>query len=121
MAAAVHELSIVLGVVETVKEALVSTPCRRVLRVRMRVGAISGAVESALRFSYDLATAGTILEGSALEVDALPVVIHCAFCDDDAVLPGIRHFRCPRCGAPSADIRQGRELEVESLEIEEME
>lgn len=33
-------------------------------------------------------------------------------------LPGIQRFRCPHCDTPSGDIRQGRELEIESIEID---
>lgn len=85
----------------------------------MQVGALSGVVEDSLQFCYELASKGTALEGSRLVVTQLPVIIHCAACDSDAELPGVQSFRCPRCGALSGDIRQGRELAIESLEIEE--
>jgi hydrogenase nickel incorporation protein HypA/HybF len=117
----VHELSIVYGVVSAVTEALVNQPVKRVLEVRLNVGALSGVVEDALQFSYGIATQGTPLEGSTLVVTRLPVVIHCATCDENIELPGVQGFRCTRCDTASGDIRQGRELEIESLEIEELE
>jgi hydrogenase nickel incorporation protein HypA/HybF len=116
----VHELSIVQGVVTTVEESLVGQRVTRVITVKLRVGALSGVVEDALQFSYELATEGTILAGSRLEVHSIPVVIYCQGCAETAELPSVQSFRCPRCGAPSGDIRQGRELEIESLEIEEL-
>lgn len=91
----------------------------RVLRVRLRVGALSGVVEQSLQFSYELATAGTLLENSTLEVVHVPVTIHCHECNADSDLPGVQSFRCLCCGKPSGDLRRGRELEIESLEIEE--
>lgn len=91
----------------------------RILRVRLRVGALSGVVEGALQFGYEIATEGTPLAGSKLEVVSLPVVIYCKSCDATRELPGVQSFRCPVCGTPSGDIRQGRELEIESVEIEE--
>lgn len=114
-----HELSIMQSVVSSALEALDSHPVRRVIELRMQVGALSGVVEDSLQFCYEVAGKGTILEGSKLVVTQLPVVIHCAACDADAELPGVQSFRCPRCGALSGDIRQGRELAIESLEIEE--
>lgn len=114
-----HELSIVQAIVAGVTESLAQTPVKRVLRVRLRVGVLSGVEESALQFSYGLATPGTVLEGSKLEAHPLPAVIHCAPCDADFELPNIQSFRCPRCDSPSNDVRQGRELEIESLEIED--
>jgi len=35
------------------------------------------------------------------------VVVHCGPCGLDAELEGVQSFRCPRCGEPSIDLRQG--------------
>ncbi len=91
----------------------------RILRVRLLVGALSGVVEGALQFGYEIATDGTPLAGSKLEVVSLPVVIYCKHCEALREMEGVQSFRCPVCGTPSGDIRQGRELEIESVEIEE--
>ncbi len=56
-----------------------------------------------------------------LVVKILPVVVHCDACGADAELEGVQSFRCPRCGELAADLRQGRELEIESIEMEEPE
>jgi hydrogenase nickel incorporation protein HypA/HybF len=114
-----HELSIVASVVDTVTESLASYPGARVVEVRLRVGALSSVVVYSLEFCWGIATEGTALAGSALTVTTLPVVMHCAACDADVELDGVQSFRCPRCGTPSGDLRQGRELEIESFEIEE--
>ncbi|MGA2051545.1 MAG: hydrogenase maturation nickel metallochaperone HypA, partial [Terracidiphilus sp.] len=70
-------------------------------------------------FCWGIATEGTPLEGSRLVVTTVPVVLHCALCDADVELDGVQSFRCPRCGEPSSDLRQGRELEIESFEIDD--
>jgi hydrogenase nickel incorporation protein HypA/HybF len=114
-----HELSIVEGIVTAVTESLANRPVSRVYTVRLQVGALSGVVEDALQFSYQIATRGTILEGSILDVDHIPVVIHCDICGGDFELPGVQSFRCPACDTPSLQIRRGRELEILSLEVEE--
>jgi hydrogenase nickel incorporation protein HypA/HybF len=114
----VHELSIVYGMISGVTEAAQNSHARQVKTVTLRLGALSGVVEDALLFSYDIATKGTMLDGSKLVVHRLPVVIHCETCHSDRELPGTQSFRCPVCGTPSGDIRQGRELEIESMEIE---
>jgi hydrogenase nickel incorporation protein HypA/HybF len=114
-----HELSIIEGVVSTVTEAMAAHPGVRICSVRLKVGALSGVAEDALQFGYEIATAGTILAGSRLEVIHQPVKIFCTPCGEMRELEGVQSFRCPVCGTPSCDIRQGRELEVESVEIEE--
>jgi hydrogenase nickel incorporation protein HypB len=105
-----HELSIAHAVVSTVVGAL-PEPDARVSEVRLRIGRLSGVVPQALHFAYDIATAGTALEGSTLTIDDMPVVINCPTCGEQE-LPGIRDFACPVCGRPCGDVVGGKELEV---------
>ena len=114
-----HELSIVQSVVEAVTESAAAYPGARVLEVRLRVGALASVVEDSLQFCYGIATEGTPLQGSRLVVLTLPVVVHCDGCDCDVELEGVQSFRCPRCGEPAADLRQGREMEIDSIDIED--
>jgi hydrogenase nickel incorporation protein HypA/HybF len=89
--------------------------------VRLRVGALASVVEDSLQFCWELATEGSPLAGAALVINKLPVIVHCEACGVDSVLEGVQSFRCPRCGEIAADLRQGRELEIESIELEEPE
>jgi len=114
-----HELSIVASVVDTVTESLAAYPAARVLEVRLRVGALASVVVDSLEFCWGIATEGTPLAGARLVVKTVPVVMHCAGCDADVELDGVQSFRCPRCGELCGDLRQGRELEIEAIEIEE--
>ncbi|MGA3048173.1 MAG: hydrogenase maturation nickel metallochaperone HypA [Terracidiphilus sp.] len=116
-----HELSIVSSVVETVMESLEAYPGARVVEVRLKVGALASVVVDSLEFCWGIATEGTPLAGSRLVVNTLPVVMHCAACDANVELEGVQSFRCPRCDEPCSDLRQGRELDIESFEIEEAE
>jgi hydrogenase nickel incorporation protein HypA/HybF len=114
-----HELSIVASIVDTVTESVAAYEGARVLEVRLRVGALASVVVESLEFCWGIATEGTSLEGSKLVVKTLPVVMHCPTCGD-VELEGVQSFRCPRCGELCGDLRQGRELEIESIEIDEM-
>ncbi len=116
-----HELSIAASITEAVTEAAAAHPGARVVAVRLRVGALAAVIEDSLQFCWGVTTEDTPLAGAALVVRVLPVVVHCAACSVDAELAGVQSFRCPRCGALTADLRQGRELEIESIEIEERE
>ena len=114
-----HELSIVYGVVSSVTEALAGRKVAKVNSVLLRVGALSGIMEDPLQFGWGLATADTLLAGSALIVEHVPVTIRCGPCGKDVAIDGVQSFRCPLCGALSPEIVTGRELEIVSLEIEE--
>ena len=114
-----HELSIIASIVDTVTESVAAYKGARVVEVRLRVGALASVVEDSLQFCFGIATEGTALEGSRLVVKTVPVVMHCAVCDADVELESLQSFRCPRCDEPSSDLRQGRELEIESFEIDD--
>jgi hydrogenase nickel incorporation protein HypA/HybF len=114
-----HELSIVTSVVDSVTESLKAYPGARVLEVRLRVGALASVVVESLEFCWGIAAEGTPLAGSRLVVNVLPVVMHCERCAQDVELEGVQSFRCPRCGEPSSEMRQGRELEIDSIEIDD--
>jgi hydrogenase nickel incorporation protein HypA/HybF len=115
----VHELSIAHSLVEMVQQQL-PPGVTRVTAVDLRLGAMAGVVRGALEFCYGIATEGTPLQGSALRIEELPVVIHCPVCAADQALEGVA-FRCPVCGTLSGDIRQGRELDLASIEYDEPE
>ncbi len=116
-----HELSIAASIVEAVSESASAYPGARVKQVRLRVGALASVVEDSLQFCWELATQDTSLSGAVLVISKLPVVVHCEACGVDAEVDGVQSLRCPRCGELAADLRQGRELEIESIELDEPE
>ena len=114
-----HELSIANSIVEIATEHAVEAGATRINSITLRVGALSCVHKSALEFSFELVTKETILEGAILKVIDIPVSIFCDPCGREVMLPGIQSFRCPVCDTPSAAIRQGRELDIDSIEISE--
>ena len=113
-----HELSIAMGIVEAAMDESQRRGVR-VSAVHLRLGALSGVVKDALLFSYEVACQDTPLQGSQLIVEDMPVIIFCAQCKDTRQLVSVQLFQCPECGTPTMDVRQGKELEVFALEVEE--
>jgi hydrogenase nickel incorporation protein HypA/HybF len=91
----------------------------RVEALHLRLGALSGVVREALEFSFDLAAAGTAVEGARLEIEEVPVAVRCPHCGERQ-LPSLQHFRCPVCDTPTPEVVRGRELELTALEISEI-
>lgn len=115
-----HELSIAASIVDSVTESVAAYPGARVKEVRLRVGALASVIEDSLQFCWGITVEGTPLEGAKLVVKILPVIAHCAACGQDGELASLQSFRCPHCGEPCSDLRQGRELEIDSIEIDEI-
>lgn len=113
-----HELSLANRLVQVAEESAREAGAARVTAVTLRMGELAGVSADALRFAYDVATAGTILEGSRLELRPVALTVYCPRCDREVELAGVQSFRCPVCGTPTSDVRAGRELEIESLEVE---
>jgi hydrogenase nickel incorporation protein HypA/HybF len=113
-----HELSIAMSIVEMAEEESERRGVE-VEAIHLKLGALSGVVKAALLSCYEMACAGTALQGSRLIVDEVPAVIFCQKCKAERPLSSVQLFCCPVCGTPSAEIVQGKELEVVALEIKE--
>jgi hydrogenase nickel incorporation protein HypA/HybF len=85
--------------------------------VHLKLGALSGVVKDALLFSYDLACEGTLLQGSRLVIEEIPVVVYCRRCRAEQTLDSIQRFACPACGTLTAEVTSGRQLELVAIEI----
>lgn len=112
-----HELSLALGLIESVSEAAAREGAEHVTAVHLRLGALSGVVRDALAFSWELASADTIAAGSELRIEEIPLAVYCPACRGErAPLPG-HGLVCPECGAVAATIVRGRELELVAMEV----
>jgi hydrogenase nickel incorporation protein HypA/HybF len=66
MTLAVHELALAESVVRQITERLGDA---RVVRVRLEIGQLAAVMPDALRFSFEVCTDGTQLQGAMLQID----------------------------------------------------
>lgn len=114
-----HELSIAMSIIEGASKEASNRGAERVHAVHLKLGALSGVVKDALLFSYDLACKGTLLEGSTLLIEEVPVVVFCTACDAEKTLNSIQRFCCPSCGTLTSEVVSGKQLELVAIEISE--
>lgn len=112
-----HELSIAQHLIESACEAAAAEGAGRVTRLGVRIGVLSGVVKEALQFSFQLAAEDTLCADAVLEIDEVPLTVHCATCNDSRVLANGWNLVCPICGASTPQILTGRELDLMSVEI----
>lgn len=112
-----HELSIAQCLIESACESAAADGARRVTRLWTRVGVLSGVVQEALRFSFQLAAEGTLCDGAVLEIEEVPITVQCVQCNAPRTLTDPWSFICPVCGRPTPQVLTGRELDLISIEI----
>ena len=79
----VHELSIAMSLVEMATEEAEQRGARVLATHVQARGALGRRERGAACRPIEMASEGTPLEGTALVIDEVPVVIHCAVCDQD--------------------------------------
>jgi hydrogenase nickel incorporation protein HypA/HybF len=112
-----HELSIALSMIDQIAEEATSRGGLDVQAVHMRLGVFAGVDKDALLFAYELACEGTLLQGSRLIIETVPLLVYCPLCQQERTPPSIYEICCPECLAPTPEILTGREMEVASLEV----
>jgi len=111
-----HEVSLMQETLAIALARAVEEHARRIHRITMRVGPLSGAVPEALEFAFDVVAHGTIAEGAQFEIESAPLICYCPSCAQEFT-PADLFCECPGCRQPSAEVCCGRELELVSLEV----
>lgn len=113
-----HELGIMTGVMESARKAAQDAGAVKVLKVRLRIGEMTEAIEDALVFAWEALTeADPYFEGAELEVDMVRPKSKCLECG--AVFEHDRfHMFCPECDSFLLELIAGREKQIDSIEVD---
>jgi hydrogenase nickel incorporation protein HypA/HybF len=112
-----HELSIALSIVEGAEEEAARCGAAGVRSVHLRLGMLSGVVKEALLFGYEQASQGTLLEGSHLVIEDVPVLIQCPACNEPRSPRSLWQLECSMCDAPATGVVQGRDMQIFAMEV----
>ena len=112
-----HELGIAESALRLALDRARAEGAARVARIVIRVGALSGVDPEALHFAFTAILPGTAAEGATVQIDPVPAVAYCPDCAQNFTLNENFFCECPKCGRPSAAIKQGRELDLVRLEL----
>jgi hydrogenase nickel incorporation protein HypA/HybF len=114
-----HEVAIADALIEQVQSEIDRAEASgRVTRVSLVVGRLSGVNPDSLRFALDLLVKGTILESARIEIAEPAAQCQCAACGCRTEIEDLE-ARCPSCGSSDITIEGGRDLLLESIELEE--
>ncbi|MFC2060152.1 hydrogenase maturation nickel metallochaperone HypA [Chloroflexota bacterium] len=112
-----HELAITQSMLELVLEQAEKAGAKKVGKINLVIGEMTGIVEESVQFYFNFLSQGTPAENASIFSTKVPTTARCQNCDK---LFELKEFEwsCPYCQGISMDIVSGRELFVESIEVE---
>lgn len=115
-----HELGIMTGVMDAVETSAKQAGADKVLKVNLSVGEMTEAIEDALRFAFEALSEQSeyaLCAEAKLEISMIKPKSRCLECG--ATYEHDRfHMLCPACGSFATELIAGRELQIDSIEVD---
>lgn len=112
-----HEMSLCESILQIIEDEAQRQGFRRVIRVRLEIGRLSGVEIEAMRFGFDAVTRDTLADGATLEIIELPGIAWCLPCGREVEV-GQRFDACPLCGSYQLQVVGGDQMQIKDLEVE---
>jgi hydrogenase nickel incorporation protein HypA/HybF len=112
-----HELGITEQLLELTLRHAEEAGAERVTRLNLVIGEFSSVVDESIQFYWDMLAEDTLAAGAELHFTRVPGQFHCAGCGADF---GLAEFegRCPACGGVAVSVADGKQFQLESIEVE---
>ena len=112
-----HEQSIVESLLALALEKAGEEKAKKIISISLVVGELSGVLEEAVDSYFSFLSRNTIAAQASLVYTHIPIQLHCRNCDT-VFRPEKFNFRCPNCREQQVEIISGRELYIDSMEVE---
>mgnify|MGYP000240557882 CR=1 FL=1 len=111
-----HELSIVMSIVDTVEKEREKQQADTVESIELDIGMLSGVEMDAFYFAWEAGVGKTLLEKATLKVNRPPAKAKCSACEKIFVAES-SFDACPECGNPFCEIVSGKELRIKRMTV----
>ena len=112
-----HELGITENIVNIALAKAGEAKAGKVTRINVVIGELSGFVPDCIQFYFDSLSRDTIAQEAALHFESVAAQLRCRKCSI-VFQPRDTQWSCPECRGQSVDLARGRELYIESIEVE---
>lgn len=112
-----HELAVCQSLLGQIESVAAQHRAQRVHSVTVQIGPLSGIEAPLLQQAFPLAMAGSIAEGAVLEIQQLPIRVHCNQCGMDSEATANKLI-CAECGDWRTRLLSGDEMLLASLELD---
>jgi hydrogenase nickel incorporation protein HypA/HybF len=111
-----HEYSVVKNIVDTAAAEAVKQKAKKITRISLVIGELSGYAGESLEFYFDLLTKGTPAEGAKLSMKFVKPRLKCPKCGK--LFPyRNRDFKCPKCHVDGVLSDVGREFYIKDITV----
>ncbi|MDR3307667.1 MAG: hydrogenase maturation nickel metallochaperone HypA [Coriobacteriales bacterium] len=112
-----HEFSLMQSVLEQVDAAAKEAGAQRVTSVRLVIGDMAEVVGDAMEFAFEALTPSTLSEGAQLVITTVRPRSRCTACEHEFEHDRY-HWSCPVCDSLATELLAGRELYIDSIEVD---
>lgn len=112
-----HELSVVANLFEILEEKAREQKGKRIMFVKLQIGALSGIVPELLATAFDIYKKDTIAGEAKLKIDVVPLKVRCKDCHKVMVKDDVL-FICDFCASTQIETLEGTEMILEKMDIE---
>ncbi len=111
-----HELSIVLSIVDSVEAEVSRQEAKEVRRIELDIGTLAGIEWDSFDFAWTPAIKNTVLEHAKRVINHIPAMADCIECGHEFEKHAA-YDACPICGNYLHRLKSGKELKIKSLVI----
>lgn len=112
-----HEMGIMTGVLDSVNGAAEQAGALRVTKIILNIGDMTEIIQDSLEFAFEIMSEGTLSEGAELVIKQVTPRSICLDCGQEFDHDRF-HRVCPHCQSASTSIIRGREMDIESIEVD---
>jgi len=111
-----HELSLVMSIIDIAEEQVKQNSAHRVDEIELEIGTMAGVEMESLDFAWQVAVKDTVLSEAHREVRVVEAKARCMDCGKEFFVTE-RFQPCPECHDYLTEFIQGKELRVKSLVV----
>lgn len=111
-----HELAVTESILDLASKTARQAGAQRVMDIYLVIGQLSSIIDDSVQFYWDMISENTLCQGARLHFDRVPARFRCSDCGEEFALE--KELQpCPRCSSLRAQVIQGDEFRMESIEI----
>ncbi len=113
-----HELGIMTGVMDAVTKSAHEAGADKVLKVTLSVGEMTECIQDALVFAFEALTEDDpFVRDAELTINMIKPKSRCLECGAEFEHDRF-HMFCPECDSFATELLAGRELQIDSIEVD---